>query len=231
MIAPALAESWEVSKDGQQYVFHLRQGVKFHTTRYFTPSRDLNADDVVFSLERQFNPKLAYFGYGGGTWPYYNAMGLPDLVKSVDKVDASTVRIRLNRPDAGFLADLAMDFASIVSLEYAEALLKAETPELLDKRPIGTGPFQFVADSPQQINFKANADYWGGAPKIDDLVFRFVADPKERLDRLQAGDCDVIADPGAAAVKVAESDPALKVEKTEAADLVYLAVNTAQEAV
>ena len=52
-VQPALAESWEVSEDGLTYTFHLRPGVKFHTTPYFTPTRDLNADDVIFSFERQ----------------------------------------------------------------------------------------------------------------------------------------------------------------------------------
>ena len=52
-IAPGLAESWTISDDGLEYTFKLRPGVKFQTTDYFTPTRDLNADDVVFSFERQ----------------------------------------------------------------------------------------------------------------------------------------------------------------------------------
>ena len=53
-VEPGLAESWDISDDGLTYTFHLRQGVKFQTTDYFTPTRDFNADDVVFSFERQF---------------------------------------------------------------------------------------------------------------------------------------------------------------------------------
>ena len=52
-IVPGLAESWEVSEDGLEFTFKLRKGVKFHTTKDFTPSRDFNADDVIFSFMRQ----------------------------------------------------------------------------------------------------------------------------------------------------------------------------------
>ena len=50
-VAPALAESWEISEDGLEITFKLRPGVKWHTTPYFTPTRDFNAEDVVFSFE------------------------------------------------------------------------------------------------------------------------------------------------------------------------------------
>jgi dipeptide transport system substrate-binding protein len=51
-IAPALAESWEVSEDGLTYTFHLRKGVRFHANDRFTPTRELTADDVIFSFQR-----------------------------------------------------------------------------------------------------------------------------------------------------------------------------------
>ena len=68
-------------------------------------------------------------------------MGMPKLLKSVEKVDDYTVKITLNKPEAPFLADLAMDFAGVQSKEYADAMLKAGTPEKIDQEPIGTGPF------------------------------------------------------------------------------------------
>ena len=56
-----------------------------------------------------------------------------------------TVKFMLTRPEAPFIANLAMDFASILSAEYADAMLAAGTPEMLNQAPIGTGPFSFVA--------------------------------------------------------------------------------------
>ncbi|MCB0394666.1 MAG: ABC transporter substrate-binding protein, partial [Bdellovibrionales bacterium] len=52
-VIPSLATGWEASKDGLEYIFKLRKGVKFQTTEYFTPTREFNADDVLFSLNRQ----------------------------------------------------------------------------------------------------------------------------------------------------------------------------------
>ena len=59
-IGPALAEKWDVSDDGLEYTFYLRKGVKFHTTKEFTPTRDFNADDVVFSFKRQLDKEHPY---------------------------------------------------------------------------------------------------------------------------------------------------------------------------
>ena len=70
------------------------------------------------------------------------------------------------------LANLGMDFASIMSKEYADKLLEAKTPEKLSTQPVGTGPFQFVdyqLDS--VIRYKAHPDYYKGKEKIDDLIF------------------------------------------------------------
>lgn len=124
---PGLAESWEVSEDGLEYTFHLREGVKFHKTDYFEPTRDMNADDVIFTFDRQGNPDNPYYTVSGGTWEYYNSMSMPDLIKSIDKIDDHTVKFTLNRPDAPMIANLAMQFGSIMSKEYADKLLEAGT--------------------------------------------------------------------------------------------------------
>lgn len=97
---------------------------------------------MVFSFDRQKNAQNPYHKVSGGSYEYFEGMGLPELISEVKKVDDNTVQFVLTRPEAPFLADLAMDFASILSKEYADAMMKAGTPEKLDLNPIGTGPFQ-----------------------------------------------------------------------------------------
>ena len=137
---PGLAESWETSEDGTEITFHLRQGVKFHTTPWFTPTRDMNADDVVFSFQRQFDKEGPWYEYAPGiAWEYFNSTGMATSLKEIVKVDDHTVKFVLNRPDATILATFPMDFASIVSKEYADQLEAAGTMEQLNVLPVGTG--------------------------------------------------------------------------------------------
>ncbi|HHY51406.1 MAG TPA: ABC transporter substrate-binding protein [Alphaproteobacteria bacterium] len=227
-IAPGLAESWEVSDDALTYTFHLRPGVKFQTTDFFTPTRDLNADDVVFSFERQWKQDNPFYAYQEGiSYEYFNGMSFPDLLKAVEKVDDMTVRFTLNRPDAAFLADLGMDFASIISKEYADSLLAAGTPEQLNQKPLGTGPFQFV-DYQQDavIRFKAHPDYWAGKQPIDDLIFAITTDAAVRAQKLKAGECHIMAYPNPADIADLKADPNLRVDEQEGLNVGYLAYNT-----
>ena len=122
-LIPSLAESWTISPDGHVYTFRLREGVEFHSTRQFTPTRPMNADDVLFSFNRQLQPDHPFHDAPGGAFPYFEDTGMPDLLKSVEKVDTMTVRMTLTRPDATFLANLALPLSAIMPAEYAEALL------------------------------------------------------------------------------------------------------------
>ena len=124
---------------------------------------------------------------------------MPKLVKSIDKKDDYTVVMTLTEPNVAILANLAMDFATIQSAEFADAMLKAKTPEQFDQIPVGTGPFSFVAyQKDAVIRFKANPDYWGGKPLIDDLVYAITPDADGAL--FQAQDrrmpCGAVPAPG-----------------------------------
>ena len=230
-IVPGLAESWEVSEDGKQYTFKLRPGVKFHSTDYFTPTRDMNADDVVFSFERQLSEENPYHDYvQGASWEYFNSMSMPELVESIEKVDDMTVRFNLTRPEAPFLANMAMAFASIQSKEYADQLAEAGNMEALNQQPIGTGPFKFVAYQPDAvIRYAAHPDYWEGKAPIDDLVFAITPDASVRYQKLQAGECHVMPYPNPADVEAMKNDPNIQVLEQEGLNVGYLAYNTQQE--
>jgi dipeptide transport system substrate-binding protein len=229
-IGPALAESWDVSKNGLEYTFHLRKGVKFHTTKDFTPSRDFNADDVVYSFVRQWDADHPYHKVSGGAYEYFNGMSMPDLLKAVEKVDDNTVKFVLNRPEAPFIANLGMDFASILSAEYADKMLDAGTPEKVDLNPVGTGPFQLVAyQKDAVIRYKAHPDYWQGKAAIDNLIFAITPDPSVRYQKLKAGECHVMPYPNPADLEAMASDPDVKLLQQEGLNVGYLAYNTKKE--
>ena len=227
---PGLAESYDVSKDGTVYTFKLRPGVKFQTTDFFTPTREMNADDVVFSFDRQLNKDNPWNAYvAGASYEYAAGMGFPDLIKSVEKVDDMTVKFTLAHPEAPFIADLAMDFSSIMSKEYADQLQKNGQMPQLNQQPLGTGPFQFVAYQPDAvIRYSAFPDYFKGKQPIDDLVFAITTDASVRVQKLTANECQVTRYPNAADVAALQANDQLTVLGQEGLNVAYLAYNTTQ---
>ena len=170
-VQPGLAESWTVSPDGKVFTFKLRKGVKFHSgVNGFKPTRDFNADDVLFSFERQWKDTHPYAKVSGGKYDYFADMGFKDDMSALEKLDPMTVRITLKKTNVTMIANLAMDFASIHSAEYADFLVKANKKEQMDQVPVGTGPFSFVTyQKDAVIRYKANKDYWGEKAIVDDL--------------------------------------------------------------
>lgn len=227
-VIPGLAESWSASDDGLEYTFNLRPGVKFHSTDYFTPTRDLNADDVIFSFQRQLDESNPWNKYTEGTaWEYFNGMDMPALIKEIVKVDDMTVKFVLNKPESPTVANLAMDFASIVSKEYADQLEAAGTQTNLNQQPIGTGPFKFVAyQKDAVIRYAAHADYWDGKQPIDDLVFAITPDNSVRMQKLQSGECHVAPYPNPGDLPALQADENLQVMEQEGLNVGYLAYNT-----
>ncbi|MBB3233428.1 ABC transporter substrate-binding protein [Phyllobacterium endophyticum] len=223
-----LAESWTISDDGLQYTFKLRPGVKFQTTEWFTPTRELNADDVVFSFERQWKTDNPWHSYVTGTsWEYFAGMGFPELLQSIEKVDDMTVKFTLKRKEAPFLANVAMPFISILSKEYADKLQADGKMNEMNQKPVGTGPFTFVAyQQDAVIRYKANPDYWNGKQKIDDLVFAITTEASVRYQKLKAGECHLMPYPNPSDVAAMKADPELKVMEQEGLNVAYLAYNT-----
>ena len=226
-VVPSLAESWKVSDDGLTYDFQLRDGVAFHHTDYFKPSRALSADDVVFSFQRMLDPAQPWHKVAQSGFPHAQSMQLPSLVKAVEKVDAQHVRFSLNHPDATFLAMLSMGFASIYSAEYADQLMKAGTPEKLNAQPIGTGPFVFKRfQKDAVVRYSANAEYFGGKPAVDNLVFAITPDASVRLQKLKRGECQIALSPKPLDVEAAQKNAELKVEQTPAFMTAFVGINS-----
>ncbi|KQT55169.1 MULTISPECIES: ABC transporter substrate-binding protein [unclassified Aureimonas] len=226
-IVPSLAESWTVSEDGRDYVFKLRRGVRFHSNALFTPTREFDARDVIFSLMRQWKSDHPYHATEGGGFAYFQDMGMADLLESVEAPDPYTVHIRLTRAEAPFLADLAMPFNSILSAEYADTLLATGRKELFDTQPIGTGPFMFASYRENvTIRYRVFPDYWRGRQPVDTLVFSITPTAAARLTKLKAGECHISAYPAPEDTAEIRADPRLELHRSEGVNIGYLAMNT-----
>jgi dipeptide transport system substrate-binding protein len=225
-LEPGLAESYDVSADGKMVTFKLRKGVKFQTTKWFTPTRDFNADDVIFSFARQSDKANPWYKVTSDNHSYYGDMGFDTLVKSVDKVDDYTVRFVLDQPDAPFLADMAMDFASIISKEYADKMMAAKTPEKVDQEPVGTGPFYLVDyQKDAVIRYKAHPGYFKGKAAIDDLVYSITPDASVRWQKTKAGECHLMPYPNPADLEAIRKDPNIDLMEQPGLNIGYLAFN------
>lgn len=226
-VEPGLAESWDVSKDGKTYTFHLRKGVKFHTTDYFKPTRDFNADDVVFSFQRMINKDFAFNKAYPAEFPYASDMALPDNIASVVKVDDNTVKMTLKDVDAAFIQNIAMPFAVIQSAEYAAQLEKAGKASDINVLPVGTGPFVFKSyQKDTQIRYVKNPDYWAKDDvKIDNLVFSITKDSSVRAQKVQAGECNVSAYPKTAEIEAAKKSGKVTVMDQPGFNVGYLGYN------
>jgi peptide/nickel transport system substrate-binding protein len=209
-IEPSLAESWE-SADGRVWTFHLRKNVRFHDGTPF------DAAAVVFSFDRQRDPHHPFhqedFTYWENTFRN---------IQSVEALDPSTVRITIERSYAPFLSNLAMFPVSIVS----PAAVRKWGAEFA-RHPVGTGPFRFVEWSPgERIMLASNPNYWGGAPKIQHLVFVAIRDARQRLVALEGGAIDVAENLSPEDLQFVALHPELTLLRVPANNVAYLAMNT-----
>src|SRR3989442_1031791 len=175
-LGPGLADRWSVNRDGRRYVFHLRPGVKFHDG---TP---LTAADVRQSLLRVLAPATR----GGRPWPLYPIAGAEDYaagragdVTGIRTLGDTAVAFELTQPLAIFPKFLAMPVASVVP---------APPPAELGQRPVGTGPWRFVAwQHDDYLLFARNPRYWEGPPAADTLAVRIIPEPLTRAPEFEAG--------------------------------------------
>src|SRR5881396_3619607 len=210
-IVPGLAESWTISRDGLQYTFKLRKGVKFHDG---TP---LDAEAVKFSIERQIVPDHPASKLG--KYPFANYFF--GNVKAVEPLDELTVRFILKEPRASFLDIMAAAAASIVSptavrkygLDYGS-------------NPVGTGPFRFASwERGQRVVLEKNPSYWKFPVKVDRVIYRPIVEDQARLTELLTGGLDLIVGVPADNVAPLEKNPKLTLLKQVGAHVWYLGMN------
>ncbi|MEG9621747.1 MULTISPECIES: ABC transporter substrate-binding protein [Pseudomonas] len=226
-VIPGLATKWDVSDDGKTYTFHLREGVKFHTTDFFKPTREFNADDVLFTFNRMLDKNHPFRKAYPTEFPYFTDMGMDKNIARLEKVDDHTVRFTLNEVDAAFIQNLAMSFASIQSAEYAGQLLNQGKAADINQKPIGTGPFVFSKyQKDAQIRFKGNKDYWNPDDvKIDNLIFAISTDASVRMQKLKKNECQVTLFPRPADIEPLKKDPKLQMPEQAGFNLGYIAYN------
>ncbi|WP_331774381.1 ABC transporter substrate-binding protein [Sulfurospirillum sp. 1612] len=225
-LEPGLAKSWDISKDGLSYTFHLRKGVYFHPTKFFKKKVEFTADDVVFSLKRQFDKTNPYYKVGGA-YEYWSAMDMDNIVKDVIKVDKYTVKILLKKREAPFMANMAMDFASILSKSFADQLLKEGRADDLNRLAVGTGPFYLIKwIKDDRMIFGANEDYWGGKPYVKKLIFKVIPNNSVRAAELKTGSIQIMDFPNPEEVNALRNNPKLKLIEQEGLNVGYLAFNT-----
>ncbi|ALQ01527.1 ABC transporter substrate-binding protein [Pseudomonas brassicacearum] len=226
-VIPGLATKWDISEDGLTYTFHLREGVKFHTTPYFKPTREFNADDVLFTFNRMISKDDPFRKAYPTEFPYFTDMGMDTNITKIDKVDDHTVKFTLKDVDAAFIQNMAMSFASIQSAEYAAQLLKEGKASDINQKPVGTGPFVFKSyQKDSNIRYTGNKDYWKPDDvKIDNLIFAITTDPSVRMQKLKKNECQITLFPRPADLKALKEDKALKMPDQAGFNLGYIAYN------
>lgn len=167
-VQPGLAKSWDISKDGKTYTFHLNSNM------CFSNGDKLDADDVAWSIN-QLKEKQ-----------YYNANQVASLDKA-EAVDANTVKLTLSTPDSNLLWYLT-GRPGLVFDKNAKYNAKTEA--------VGSGPYTVESfDSASKMVLKANPKYWGTAhkPATQNVVIRFLTDDNAAVNALKSGDVDVLS--------------------------------------
>ncbi|MDX3775673.1 ABC transporter substrate-binding protein [Chromatiaceae bacterium AAb-1] len=225
-LRPALASHWQVSADGLQYYFNLRRDVSFHQTDYFTPHRTFNADDVLFTFNRIMQPAHPYHAQGGG-YPFFQSTDWATLVKDIVAITPYQVRFDLNRPDSSFLSNLATDFAAILSAEYGAQLLTQKQPQLLDSKPVGTGPFKFREyQKDVLLRYYRHPQYWNTPALLEQLVFDIVPDNAKRMAKLFTHECDIVSYPRITDLKLLSQRPDITIQEKTSMNVGFWAFNT-----
>ncbi|MGF1861180.1 ABC transporter substrate-binding protein SapA [Photobacterium profundum] len=223
---PGLARSWSISDDGLEYTLALRKGIEFQNTDWFTPTRQLNAQDVIFSFKRVIDPSHPFFNISGGRYPWFESLAFDKLINDIVAIDSHTVKFILSRPDNSFLSNLATSYAVIYSQEYGQQLLQAGQLNQLDMKPIGTGPFYLDQYIPNDlIRLKRHWGYWQGAAPMNQVVFDISSRGTGSLAKLLSHECDVLSSPVASQLSVISGSSEFELMAQTGMNVSFLALN------
>lgn len=246
-VTPSLAVSYSISSDGKEILINLRKGVKFHHTPWFTPTRDFNAEDVVFSINRVLghdtylpilaqdnseydkNPQYRIFHEQAKRirFPYFDSIKLNQKIKSVTAVSPYQVKIELFEPDSSILSHLASQYAIIFSQEYAYQLNADNNLAQLDTHPVGTGPYQvqnYVYN--QYVRLLRNDNYWNKDAKIKHILVDLSTERTTRLIKFFNNECQIAAYPEVSQLGLLNNNnERYYLQSTDGMNLSYLAFN------
>ncbi len=193
-VIPAIASSWEISGDGLEYTFHLRQDIYFHDHELFSGGRGrlVKSSDFVYSLNRIRDPATASPGAWTMNWvlpeDHPGAVGL-------EATNDSTLIIRINQPFPAFLGLLSMPYCSVVPEEVVSHYLQD-----FGRHPIGTGPFQLKYWKPgEKLILSRNPRYFEldekgeSLPYLDGISIRFIVDKQSEFLEFLQGNIDFLS--------------------------------------
>ena len=224
-----LATAWQHNENGLEYTFTLRKNVPFQDNVYFTPTRFMTAEDVVFSFERVIKRTHPYHAANHRQFPWFDSLGLSNLIQSVTALNDHQVKFVLRHSNSTFLANLASPYAVIHSAEYANQALQKGQLNQIDEYPIGTGPFKLVQFDPQnKIRLQRHSTHWQGKPKMTQVVFDLSQQGVGDLAKLITNECDVFSTPLASQLPMLKNHPELTLNTQTGMNVSYLAFNLMQ---
>jgi len=180
-IEPDLAETWTVSADGREWVFHLKKGITWHPYEG-TPGHELTSEDVVYSLKKAADPKRSAFS---GSY----------IGVAFEAIDKYTVKISIERALSPilFLPRFANRGGGLVVCKGA---FEDKGDEWCKTHPVGTGPFMFKSYTPQEkVELVANMNYFRGAPRLAGIEFFLMPEMISAELALQKGELDLMRGP------------------------------------
>ncbi len=199
--------------DGLTYTFHLRDGVKFHTTPYFKPTRAFNADDVLFTFNRMIDKDEPFRKAYPTEFPYFTDMGMDTNITKIEKSRRQNRQVHPKDRGRRVHPEPGHELRLRPVRRVRRQLLKEGKAADINQKPVGTGPFVFKSyQKDSNIRYTGNKDYWKPDDvKIDNLIFAITTDPSVRIQKLKKSECQITLFPRPADLKALKEDKDLKV--------------------